>query len=242
MGKMGGCAKVSTYNPAGDYELKYVFHKGHLDRVLHWLQNHYLPDPVYPYGTVSSIYFDTKAFRFVEEKRNSDFIKVKFRIRWYSSEGFEVPGEVSFLEIKKKIGSTREKRRMQTAISGRYLEAADLSADLFLDIAGSLTSLGEWTGEVLLPLFQVTYKRWRFIEPLTGVRLCVDCDISVPKVNESIFPHPLMSPLEKGVFEVKGGVNELPRGLHPLLALGCQRESFSKYLTCFDRLMARRAA
>jgi len=221
-----------------DYELKYVFNKSVLDLVLTWINSFCLPDPLYLFGRVSSVYFDTRKLRSLEEKVNSDYIRSKFRIRWYSTGDPESPDDISFLEIKRKIGTTRKKRRIECHVSGKYLAGADLTADAYLGIASILRAEGELFGENLFPLFQIDYKRWRFVEPLSGMRLCVDCDISVPKVNESIFPNPLPLFLENGVLEIKGSLNELPEVLNPLTFLGCRKESFSKYRSCFEKLNA----
>jgi hypothetical protein len=42
--------------------------------------------------------------------------------------------------------------------------------------------------------------------------------------------------LNTGVVEVKGHVAELPETLHQLTALGCRKQAFSKYGTCYSNL------
>ena len=76
----------------------------HLERVC-------ATDGQYSANIISSIYFDTVNHDFAMEKAASDYLKTKIRVRWYAdSEG---SGEIGkcFLEVKRKIGSTRLKQR-----------------------------------------------------------------------------------------------------------------------------------
>ncbi len=219
-----------------DYEQKYVFSNGRLPSVLGYVQYCCLPDPLFPYNVVSSIYFDTVDLRSLNEKVNSDHLKSKYRIRWYSESELEGHGEVSFLEVKRKTGTARKKRKKKCEIPGWFLDRAELTADAFFEISLLLRAEGELFGESLFPTIQITYKRWRFVEPVSGARICVDCDISAPKANTLFFAQPPSLFLENGVFEIKGPFDELPRALTPVLGLGCRKESFSKYKTCFERM------
>ncbi len=96
--------------------------------------------------------------------------------------------------------------------------------------------MGEIIPDNIFPVFQISYKRWRFVEPVTGMRFCLDCDISTPKVNGLVFPKANPLYLENGVFEMKGVIDEFPELVHKLTLLGCKKESFSKYCRCYQKL------
>jgi hypothetical protein len=219
-----------------DYELKFVFNNPISHLILDYIRSRCLPDPLFPYGVVSSIYFDTRNWRLLGEKINSDYFKCKYRIRWYSEFEHGGFGEFSFIEIKKKIGTTRKKKRIKSSIPGKFLDNADLNSEVFFNIASILKADGEIFNDNLFPVFQISYKRWRFVEPITGTRLCIDCDISAPKVNELIFPMTTPLFLNNGVLEIKGSLDELPNPLHKIELLSCRKESFSKYQHCYEKL------
>jgi hypothetical protein len=58
----------------------------------------------------------------------------------------------------------------------------------------------------------------------------LDADISGAVANPRFLSAPDRSPLATAVLEVKGRGDELPAALRPLLALGLQKRSFSKFL------------
>ena len=63
------------------------------------------PDPRYPAGIVTSIYYDTPRFHLLREKANSDYLKTKIRMRWYSDGGAPSDDGVAFAEAKFRIGT-----------------------------------------------------------------------------------------------------------------------------------------
>lgn len=67
-----------------EHELKFVFRNGFAREIVSWLEGRCLPDPEYPKGRVNSIYYDLRDHRLLDEKRNSDFLKTKVRLRWYA--------------------------------------------------------------------------------------------------------------------------------------------------------------
>ena len=68
----------------GDHEIKLVLPNRAARSLVRWLRSRCWPDPLYPAATVSSIYYDTPDWRLLREKVNSDFLKTKVRLRWYS--------------------------------------------------------------------------------------------------------------------------------------------------------------
>lgn len=181
---------IKPHNPA-NHETKFVFNNNISHLILQWLSCRCQPEPEFPAGIISSIYYDTKNWQFLREKINGDYLKTKVRIRWYSDIEDEEPGEYSYIEVKQKVGAIRKKIRMKTDISGKWVSQVDLHNEKLLDIPSFLRTKGVGIPRHIYPVFQISYKRWRFVEPMTGARVCVDFDISTPRVNESILPKPV---------------------------------------------------
>ena len=225
------------YSPGAEHEIKYVFDNNCASTLIEWLRLRCEPDPLFESGIISSIYYDTGDWRFLNEKINSDYLKTKVRIRWYEKIGGGQQGNQSFLEAKFKIGAKRKKIRLKTDISSKWLSEVNLCDTQLLSIPLTLWSLGVKIPPTLYPAFQISYKRFRFVDPVSRCRLCIDYDISAPRANWQLLPkiHPVK--LNRGVFELKGNITELPDVLKQLTALGCRKESFSKYSNCYMKLM-----
>ncbi len=225
---------VSTEN-----EIKYTISNHRHRQVVKWLTCRCKSDTAYFTETVSSIYYDTWDWKSLNEKINSDYLKTKVRFRWYSDMAYQLHHQPSFAEVKFRIGTKRKKIRIPTPYSGEWIANTALNHSAFLRIPALLETNGVILGEPFFPVYQVSYKRVRFIEPLTGTRVCFDYDIWSPRVNPSRLPnsHPFV--LQTAVLELKGVVEELPYFLHPLVDMGCKKESFSKYRACFEKLTER---
>ena len=219
------------------HEIKFVTDNKQAHILTQWLERRCLPDAEFPAGIVSSLYYDTREWKFFYEKINSDFIKTKIRLRWYSDIETGEAGNKSFIEAKFKIGGKREKIRTRTDFSGKWLDGVNLSDQRLSAVPSLLRSSGVCLDESTFPFIVVSYKRRRFVDPVTGARLCIDYDIGVPKVNPLFVPHANPVRLPQAVFEVKGSFFNLPGSLRPLMAMGCVKSSFSKYATCFQTIM-----
>ncbi len=83
----------------------------------------------------------------------------------------------------------------------------------------------------------LTYRRERFIEAASGLRISLDSEITALRIADWAaaapgirrLPGNLRSPI---LVELKGGSRDLPPALATLAALGGRRESFSKYSFC----------
>lgn len=219
------------------HETKFILNNIAANVIIQWLQSRNQPDPEFPAGIISSIYYDTWDWHFLREKVNSDYLKTKVRIRWYADIDSAEPDDKSYLEVKYKVGSRRKKIRIRTDYSGSWLSSVSLDDPSLLKIPHLLRSHGVVIHGHLYPVFQITFKRRRFTEPVTGMRLCLDYDIRAPRVNRQILPrtHPFC--LQNAVFELKGKIDELPNVLHQLTAMGCWKQSFSKYSACYQKIM-----
>jgi len=222
---------------AREHETKFVFDAAIAPHFVNWLRCRCRPDPRFPAGTISSIYYDTPDWQFLREKINSDFLKTKVRLRWYADIDGESPSDHSFLEAKFRTGSQRSKIRLRTDHSGRWLDRVSLGDPRLLGIPRMLGSKDVVFARPLVPTFLIRYKRCRFIEPSTGARLSIDYDIQVPAVNWRMIPRAFPISLRQAVFELKGKAVDLPDILHPLTAMGCRKESFSKYSRCYENIM-----
>ncbi|MBL7215988.1 MAG: VTC domain-containing protein [Phycisphaerae bacterium] len=183
-----------------------------------------------------AVYYDTYQWRFLREKINSDFFKTKIRLRWYADIDTEEAGESVFLEVKRKAGACRKKERFDTSFSGSRLSQIPLEHPDLLEVRSYLCDCGVVTAEPVWPVFVISYRRRRYIEPVTQSRLCLDYDICVPQVNPIFMRSARRICLRHAVFEMKGNLRELPVSLHPLISLGCRKEAFSKYSVCYQHI------
>ncbi len=221
------------------HELKFTIHNTRSFDILSWLNRFCEPDPEFPKGCVSSIYYDTLNWRYLNEKLNSYYLKKKVRLRWYSDLDYIKHDAVSFLEVKYKIGGRREKVRVDTIFSGSQLADMPLENREFVDIIQLFRTREIVITEKLFPAFQISYKRHRYIDPYTGSRICFDHNISAPRTNRMMLPYIYSDILQTAVFEIKGPESELPSSLYPLTDMGLKKSSFSKYSSCYHKLTRR---
>jgi len=218
------------------HEIKFVIKNYKIHQVIHWLKCYCKTDPEFPSGSVSSIYYDTKEWRFMGEKINSDYFKTKVRVRWYSDIKNINHYDTSFVEAKYKIGSRREKTRIKTPYSGDWLSMVPLNNPELCTIPYILFSNGEFLTQKIYPVFQISYKRQRFIDPFTRSRICIDYDICAPRVNNYMVSKFNSFNLTTAVFEMKSELSKLPLSLQPLIDIGLKKSSFSKYSTCYQKI------
>lgn len=236
MTAMHGVPSYPVCTMMAQRETKFVLNNSGAHVALAWLESHSDPDPHFPRGLVSSIYYDSPDWHHLREKINSDYLKTKIRVRWYADIDGEEPGSASFAEAKHKQGGRRTKVRVKTRHSGRWLAETELSVSSLRTVPWALREKGIFVCPTLCPAFQISYKRRRFVDRMTGVALCLDFDICVPKVNPQMIPRGNPFRLNQAVFEMKGPGVELPLSLRYLARLGCRKGSFSKYEVCHERL------
>jgi len=220
----------------GEHETKFILPNNRSHIIISWLKKRCLPDPEFFRGKVSSIYYDTRDWVYLGEKINSDYLKTKIRLRWYSDSKTDTLFPPTFLEIKSKIGSARKKIRIETGIDSSEIARLPLNNFKFLSLPNLAKERGIFFKATLFPTFQLNYDRHRFVDPITGSRLCVDRDIHVSRINPTMINRMNPAFLNEGVFELKGKNGELPDWLHQLTSLGCRRGAFSKYSCCYQQL------
>ena len=119
---------------ASEHETKFVLNNSAAGTIIRWLQCRCQLDKKFGANIVSSIYYDTHKWRFLREKINSDYLKTKIRLRWYSDIDSGQPGEDSFVEAKYRTGSRRAKVRVRTGISGKWLNNVNLDNQKLLKV------------------------------------------------------------------------------------------------------------
>ncbi|MGK0218929.1 MAG: hypothetical protein ACI9HE_002426 [Planctomycetota bacterium] len=223
-------------NPAPEHELKFVLPAPRSALVHAFLGSRLMPDPGHPGGWVVSVYYDTPDWRFLEEKLASDFLKSKLRLRWYENDEGQPLGTTAFLEVKSKVGSSRNKLRLPVPLTPAELRQLALSDVRFTQLSELARQAGAVLPSPLEPVFTVRYRRRRFVDPRSGLRVSLDDQIHAPKANPLRIPGVRHTQIPFAVVEVKGPSARLPASLRPLRDLGCRLQAFSKYTACHAEL------
>lgn len=209
------------------FETKYLVEPAHVETLARFLELRCRPDPDHARYSVSSVYFDTDDRRLVDEKRNSDRFKAKVRARWYGDFRTGEPVGNVWLEVKRKAGAARGKRRVALDWSAARAAATPLASPEWRRALAELERAGVESIPGLRPELRVDYRRRRWRDPTGTTGICLD---------HSIRPAGRILPVPTAVLEIKAGSRRLPATLAPLLALGCRPGTFSKYLACHDLL------
>lgn len=194
------------------------------------------PDRHHGKGHINSVYFDTPGLRAWSEKANGDNLKRKVRARWYGRPAELGPETPVFLELKRRIGSARDKTRVEARAPTPLLTREPLSSPgwpaLFAAHAGQL---GEPVGPDWSPVCRIEYDRVRYDDPENGSRVSVDWNI-VAFPNGERFPWAAPVSLGAVVCEFKNRGGSPPRWSEALQGAGLRLRSFSKYGECMLRI------
>jgi hypothetical protein len=223
--------------PARDAEreLKFTIPGGRVDLARRWLDALCRRDQEYPAAYVWTIYYDTPSLTSLGEKINSDYLKLKVRLRWYSGPTGP-PSGPAFMEAKMRVGAHREKLRVPVPYSAAELAQWDLQDARLDDLPRLLRARGVAVPDRLHPLLLLRYRRDRFVEPVSRMRVSLDAEIAALAVNRALISTYDSSALDAGVLEVKGDSEELPPTLRALLQLGARRRAFSKFLAVYTHV------
>ncbi len=219
-------------------EQKFVFVNPQKDMILEWVEHACARDANYHIGTISSIYYDTPGLDHYFEKRHSDYVKSKIRLRWYDDvegdgDSFDVP---CFVEMKRKHGVSRQKERNQMLIASHRLRDNPFDDEEILEIPNQVFELDYVPPGLLVPMLLIQYDRYRYVDPESGSRIAVDSNIRCTRVNPAYVAGVPPVHLDLGVLEVKGPDRGLPLVLMPM-APYLTLEAFSKYAQCYEHLM-----
>ncbi len=215
----------------GEFELKFSFNNFQAPLLENWLDFQCRKDGDFTISMVVSIYFECIRGSAYAEKINSDYLKTKFRVRWYEDPATKYQRTDSvapvFIEQKMKYGSQRSKARRSLEMDLRTIKSHDLSSPYHQVWKSFFFESG--TNINLEPYLQVSYIRKRFVESLNGVRISLDTNIRVERSNQLYLPPPIQSELPVGVLEIKGNSAEVPRSLGYLTKTLARKTSFSKF-------------
>lgn len=216
-------------------ELKFVLPAGRAENARAFLATICAVDSEYPRAMVWTVYYDTPDGRSLGEKIDSDYLKMKLRVRWYGDERDRPSGPV-FVEAKYRVGSRREKVRARLDVEAGDVATLSLDDARFARFPRALAPAGVLAGPQWRPVLRLRYERWRFIERLTRTRVSLDRGIVAEAVNSRQLTSLNPGPLPVAVLEVKGREDTLPRPLTPLLHLGARQGSLSKYAAVYDHV------
>ena len=90
------------------YEMKYLLGRRDKEKILEAMEP-YMKLDSYGRTTIRNIYLDTDTFRLIRRSLEKPVYKEKLRIRSYQTAG---PGDLVFVELKKKCKSVVYKRRL----------------------------------------------------------------------------------------------------------------------------------
>ncbi len=198
-----------------------------------------LQDGEYPDNRINSLYFDTADLDEYHKSNEGDYKREKVRIRWYDDPRKQ-QGEVPvWLELKYKRGFAGKKKRKKFLVPAEKL-CNMRSNNTILErnvILHTLSEFGYFPEKPLLPTIVITYRRLRFVEIMTGVRLSFDWDIGSFWVSPWIGFSQTHLKLQGAIIEIKGPTMQIPRSLRSLHTLGADWSRFSKYASCIDAQM-----
>jgi hypothetical protein len=222
----------------GERELKFVLPDGRVDVARRWLDRICSRDPEFPAAVVWTIYYDTPRLASLGEKINSDYLKQKIRVRWYSDLDGRAVGP-AFVEAKLRVGNRRFKVRETLPFSAEQIAGWALQDRRLLEFPLLLENRGIGVRGLWQPIISIRYRRDRFMEPLSGSRVSLDSDIAGVAANPTFLSAADFATVGSSVIEVKGASDELPLPLRGLLQLGVRKSSFSKFLAVYARMTRR---
>jgi VTC domain-containing protein len=213
---------------SGDRELKYVLPVGRVGLARRMLAASCRADQEYPSAFVWTIYYDTPRLASLSEKINSDYLKLKIRLRWYSELDWSPRGG-AFIEAKRRVGSRRDKVRFEVPHPAAELAQWSLEDKRLTMLPRLLGAHGITLHDIWHPVILIRYRRDRFVEPVSRARVNLDSEIAALALHSGLSSTFDPGPLALGVVEVKGWEEELPIALRNLLVLGARKQSFSKF-------------
>jgi len=220
-----------------EFEVKYNIDQRKVVDVEYWLDRALVPDPTYPDSIVSSIYFDSFSLNSFREKLDGDYLKTKYRIRWYGPSDTQQSSTSSAVaQVKRKIGNRRLKESLPLDLAPSRLDDCSLGSSELIEYRRYFDTMNSPPETALFPVVLVRYRRKRYLEQSSGLRVCIDYDINAASLNVLIINNPRSLQLCSAVVELKGARDDLPPALQPLLLMGCRKTEFSKYASCLLKL------
>ncbi len=194
-------------------ELKFVLPASRADIAARLLGTLCRPDSQYPDADVWTIYYDSPGFDSLDEKLNSDYLKTKIRVRWYSPPGGTGEGPV-FLEAKQRVGNRRDKVRVLLPMAAESLVSRRLGDPVFSTLPDRLAGEGHPARTGLAPDAGAAVSP----PPLRGRARperasSLDSEITAVSVNHRYLFARDLGPLPVAVVEVKGAGRDACRAI-----------------------------
>jgi len=215
-------------------EVKFLLPAARAASVRDWLAAVSTPERAYPPALVCTTYFDTPDLSLLGEKIGSDYLKMKVRVRWYASLDGDPTGSPVFAEVKYRVGTRRDKLRVNIDADPRRLSATPLHGPAWRGVLDRLRPQAPMMPARLEPVLSLRYARYRYVDICTVARLTLDEKIAVTALNQTRRVGRVPARLSVAVFEYKGAQDDLPPHLAALVRFGARRGSCSKYLACYQ--------
>jgi hypothetical protein len=201
-----------------------------------YLEFSLLPDKEYPLNYVFTLSFDTDDLEAYFEKLNGDLYRKKLRVRWYSDTVELCVPTHAYIENKVKYNNVVVKHRKRISLPRGIRTDVFNTADWSAIIEEYKPYIQFRASRLLNPIMISSYKRQRFYDVFSQVRVCVDEDIRTQRINfGAINPSNNSAVLNDKVLEVKSDHGLLPIVLRNPAFVKLAR--FSKYERLLTRLM-----
>ncbi len=222
--------------PEREFELKFPLPLSRAAVLAQWMRTYCVPHPHFHETHISSIYYDTADWRLLNEKIASDYFKSKVRLRWYRTPPGAAPAPV-FIEAKIKEGGQRLKLRSPVpGLTVEEVEATPLHAPLFEEPLRLLAEKHLPLPGGVTPVFEIAYRRLRFLHRFSPSVFCLDREIRVPRVHQGRLRYAAPMPDPFAVLEQKGPLEDLDPIFRVSGHFRLQKRAFSKYMSMFFRL------
>jgi len=218
-----------------EHEVKYVV-PAHVPAALRtWLGAVCRPNTALPPAFVDTVYYDTPDLSLLGEKIDSEYLKTKVRVRWYTPPGpaSARPAGPVFAEVKSRVGNRRGKVRVPLEVSAIELHGRALHDLLWIQVIEPLRREAPRLPGRLAPVLALRYLRSRFVDT-GGAQVTVDEGIRLTATNIARLGRHGIDALPIAVFEWKGRQPDLPPHLAPIVRFGARRGAFSKYRECYQ--------
>jgi hypothetical protein len=217
-----------------EHELKYTVPAMAAGPLRLWLTSVCRPNRALPPAAVHTVYYDTPDLSLLREKIDSDYLKTKVRVRWYTAlDARATPAGPVFAEVKYRIGNRRHKVRARPDADAKDLASLPLHDDTWVTFLDPLKEAVPTLASRLAPVLALRYARYRFVDP-HGAHVTVDESIQVTATNSARLSSHGLDALPTAVLEWKGPWPDLPPHLAPAVRFGARRGAFSKYLACYQ--------
>lgn len=150
------------------YEKKYLMDDVTMNRLLPEIRKHMEADKFCREGKtyeICNLYFDTEGYDVIRESLSKPFYKEKLRLRSYGVP--RAPGDVVFLEMKKKVNRIVTKRRAKLSLgeAEAFLSKRTIPADASYMTRQVLTEIDYYLShKQVAPAMQISYDRMAFFD------------------------------------------------------------------------------